>query len=78
MLFTTWRLGRVPLEVSSAVIFDLRCDFTDDEDMQRVQWLFDFEHSILSLKLISLKKYRFEGPSVASESRKEAESRGFV
>ena len=47
-------LSKVPLEVSSAVIFDLRCDFTDDEDMQSMQWLFDFEYSILSLKLISV------------------------
>ncbi len=37
-------IGKVPLEASSAVVFDLRCDFTDDEDMQGMQWLFDFEY----------------------------------
>ena len=37
-------IGKVPLEASSAVVFDLRCDFTDDEDMQGMQLLFDFEY----------------------------------
>ena len=49
-------LSKFPLDVLSAVIFDLICDFTDGEDMQSVLLLFDFEYLILSLKLILLLK----------------------